>query len=148
MPLVFSEDDRSVNLLGLPGTTLADRFFEGLEAPAGDYNRLDITRGSQFIYKGAVQCVIGGQTRFYYSNGSSDPPSPFVTTSLAAAAAAATSTTVTVGGDTDFQLSVNYTIVANQEKVINIAFDPTIAVYDVGGGAYALFPGSNATGAQ
>lgn len=145
--VVFSEDDRSVNLLGAPGTTLADRFFEDLEVPAGEYDRLDITRGSQFIYTGAVQCVIGGQTRYYHSNGSADPPSPFVTTSLAAAAAAAVSTTVTVGGDTDFQLSVNYTIVSNQTTVINIAFDPTLAVYDVGG-AHAIFPGSNATGAQ
>jgi len=146
--VVFSEDSRSVNLLGAPGTTLADRFFEGLEVPAGEYDRLNIRRGSQFIYKGAVQCVIGGQTRYYHSNGNPDPPSPFVTTSLAAASAAAVSTTVTVGGDTDFPLSVNYTIVENQTTVVNIAFDPTVAVYDVGGGAHAVFPGSNATGAQ
>ena len=146
--VVFSEEDQSVNLLGAPGTTLSDRFFSGLQVPSGTYNRLIINVTSQMTFIGAVTCVISGQTRYYYSNGSATPPSPFVTTSLAAAAAAAVSTTVTVSGTSEFPLDVNYTVAENQATVVNIAFDPTIAVYDVGGGVYAVFPGSTATGAS
>ena len=147
--VLFSNEARSVNLLGAPGTTLSDRFFEGLDGlPDGSYSQLNIRVSTEMTYKGAVTCVIGGETRYYYSNGSATPPSPYVTSSLSAAAALAQSTTVTVSGTSDFPLAVNYTLVTGQPTVVNIAFSPTIAVYDTGGAVYALFPASNATGAS
>lgn len=145
---LITNTPRSVDLLGAPGTNVVDRFFENLPIPAGTYTQLNITVSGEMTYIGNVGCVIGGQTRYYYSHGSATPPSPF-SLSSATAAASAVSTTVTVEGDTSFELSVTFTVNAGVTTVVNIDFDPTLAVYDVhnNGTTYAIFPAANATGA-
>lgn len=141
----FDSNSRSVNLIGAPGSTISDTFFSGLAATAGSYNRLDITLSSQMTYQGAVRCVIGGQTRYYYSNGSSSS-SPYVTTNLTGARNQSDhrSTTVTVSGG-NFQLPLNYTIVDGGSTTLYVAFDVAMAVYDLGSSTYVVFPAASAS---
>jgi len=146
--VLITDVARSVDLIGAAGSTIADKFFEGLTLAAGSYKQLNITMSRQMSYTGAVTCVIGGQTRYYYTNGSSDPPSPFVTTTAAAASAAAVLTQVTLGGaNTPFELLINFEVLADTDTTVNILFDPVLAVYDTGSSVYAVFPASDATGA-
>lgn len=142
--ITFSNNPPAVNLFGAVGS-VAGVFLSGVAPQSswpGTYNRLDMTMSSQFTFQGATQCVTGGETRYYYSNGSSTS-SPYVTTSLNAARDLVRSTTVTIGGG-DFNLDLNYTITAAGAITLNIAFDPAIAVYTLSGNN-VVFPSVTAT---
>lgn len=155
--ITFSNNPPAVNLFGAAGS-VAGSFLSGVAPQSdwpGNYNRLDMTMSSQFTYQGATQCVTGGQTRYYYTNGSSTSSpciaavatpctavsSPSVSAALSRSDFAAT--TVNTGGG-DFNLDLNYTITAAGSITLNIGFDPAIAVYTLGANN-VVFPSVTAT---
>lgn len=140
--VTFDETSRTVNLIGAVGS-VASVFLNGVPVQStwpGDYNQLLITLASQMTFQGATECVTGGQTRYYYSNGSSTSSpciaavanpctavsNPSVSAALARSDFAAT--TVTLGGG-ESAMPLNYTITADGSITLNVGFDPSIAVY-------------------
>lgn len=157
--VTFDNNSRSVNLIGATGS-VAGTLLSGLAIQAdwvGAYNRLDITLSSQMTYQGATQCVTGGETRYYYSNGSStsspciigvaNVASPCTLVAGASVSAALNrsdfaATTVNIGGGA-FPLDLNYSI-TNAGITLDVAFDPAIAVYSLGANN-VVFPSVSAT---
>lgn len=145
----LTETSRTVNLIGAVGS-VAGVFLNGVPVQSswpGDYNQLLITLASQMTYQGAAQCATGGETRYYYSNGSStsspciigaaNAGSPCTVVSGASVSAALNrsdfaATTVTIGGG-ESAMPLNYTITSNGSITLNVGFDPSIAVYTLSG---------------
>ena len=145
--ITFDETNRDVNLIGASGS-VAGVLFTGVTVTpdmVGEYNRLDVTLGSQMTYQGATECVTGGETRYYYSDGSStsspciigvvNPGSPctFVedaSVSVALSRSDFEATTVTIGGG-ETPLPLIYSITADG-ITLSITMDPSIGAYTLG----------------